>query len=285
MEHVLDEKDLSELSDDFEAMKASRAQFQRDFQLQLDYVDSGLCQRYFGDKKPQPLTQAEKLHAKLMAALNYDKIDRIKSLIEEGVDVNRREPGVPHSTAIAEAINRARYTLNEGKDAEIRLKIIELLIQGGAKINEPVIGDYTALEYALSFERPEFDTIRLLLGYGANITEKALERASKKQNKEEIMQMLNHHQEVLEKALTNPDQDLLMESIGYNKPYIMKLIVERKPELVTSSDIDLAKVTSPSLVQILRKAMEVAQLWEISSNNAIPAELAQYIEKFVEHNK
>lgn len=129
--------------------------------------------------------------------------------------------------------------------------------------------------------------IRLLLGYGAKVDNAVLEATKNSEFPKDIMQMLTHHQELIEKAKTNPDENTLTEAISYNKPYIVKLIILTKPELLTQSDIKLAQTTSPASVAILEKGLmlknKLAKFTELASQR-IPTELAEYIKKIVSHN-
>jgi len=140
-------------------------------------------------------------------------------------------------------------------------------------------------EVLLEINPPQLPIIKLLLGYGANITKKVLNLASKTQNKKEIFRIFELHLKLLKQAHNNPTKELLKVSIQYNKPYVVQMIVDNKPELVTKPFVELARKTSPASVPILTKAMEIATLWEVGSKKGIPIELTHHIEKFVEQGK
>jgi len=210
-------------------------------------------------------------------------IDKVREAIEQRADVNKKRGD---NSVIHTAIERAKFSLGKNlPDANTRLEIIELLIQNGAKINEPVGWGWTALESALTSNIPRLPIIKLLLGYGANITKKASDLASEKLNKEEIVRIFDLHQKLIKQVKSNPTKELLRLMIYYNKPYIVQLIVDKKPELVALSDVKFARAKSLGSVPILSKAMRIPQLWEIASQKGIPIELTHHIEKFVERNK
>lgn len=219
-------------------------------------------------------------------AILEGNIDQIKSIIQSGLDVNYKSSNV---TLIYPAIERAVFSChNNQSNCGTRLQIIELLIQAGARINDTIITinvNYTALESAMTCNEPSLPVIRLLLGYGAKITEGVLDRVSKKRNKEEIAKILTHHKTLIEQAQTLPTEGLLMEAIDDNRPYIVQLITDKDPALVTISAINNAKVTCPASVLILTRTFEIAKFREFAMERELPVELRQYIEKFAAPNK
>lgn len=69
-----------------------------------------------------------------------------------------------------------------------------------------------------------------------------------------------------------------------DKPYVVQLIVNNKPELVTLNHIKLAKTVSQASISSLIKAFKLFKFREFTREKALPIELTQYIENFIEHN-
>ncbi len=98
-----------------------------------------------------------KLGTPLCFAAYNGHLDVVKTLVAAGADVNRNGYG--------------GSVLTQAEGAEIpeskRLPILKLLLAKGAKVNDPVKGDWTALLSAAS--AGEAETVKLLLHYGADI--------------------------------------------------------------------------------------------------------------------
>jgi len=201
----------------------------------------------------------------LMASIGLGLVDKVQSLIERGIDVNQKatwgEGHTPLSQAIDSYIDREKFALLEEPIAKIRaLKIIKLLLNAGAKINESVYQNHTALEYVLSTEKPSIELINLLLGNGADISGFAMLVAEGKANSKEIMHnFLQHHNRVAA-AKKNPTHDLLIEAIGSDWPHIVKIIIDKSPDLIEEDDINLAELTSPASVSMLNDAIKLKKV-------------------------
>lgn len=247
-----------------------------------------------GFKAARP-TETSELIAVLSTNLN-----KVKEIVESGkVDLNSRIPGLP-SSVFGIAIDRVIDFINLYPNA---LDTVEYLIQAGADVNAfsvySVLGNETPL-YQVVASNPEnadlfLKLINLLLGYGAKIDDKILEKA--RTNKYEILQqdlgynlngkviqILLHNQELLEKAETNPTENELMEAIGYNKPYIVKIIADKRPGLVSLEDIKLAKETSPFSVPMLTKAFKLQKFRESELGRKLPVELSNIVEKHARYS-
>jgi len=238
----------------------------------------------------QYLAKTNSIESKLRDAILSGNLDQVKEYLENGVNLNVRVmmPNVVGSTysLLGLAIKEANMSIrNLLPHRQKRLDILELLLQNGAAFNDPIYGPQTALEYAIASGEGELPVIRLLLGYGATITDRSLELAQSTPNKAELLHELDLHKQLLEAVQTNPTEELLQIAIQYNQPYVVKLIVESKPKLVTLPFIELARTASPASMEVLIKAFGFAKIRGLVGERKLPNELTEYIEKFIGHNK
>ena len=148
---------------------------------------------------------------------------------------------------------------------------------------ERIITYITKLGFSFTKDKLLFyyKLINLLLGYVENITEKAFEFARESKYSNEIIKILNHNQDILNQAKTNPTEDLLFEAVGFNKPFIGQLIVDEKPEFVSHYLIALADLTSPFSVPTLKHALRIQKFRESELvQEQLPVEVVERIEKF-----
>lgn len=189
------------------------------------------------------------------------------------------------------------------KPSDFKLKVIEYLIQNGIDLNNTyfdiTLDKLSPLEYIIytirtSIYKPEMlqlygKLINLLLGYGVNITEKAINFTKTNQYNIELFKILNHHQDIINQAQTNPTGNLLLEAIEYNKPYVVKLIVDSKPELIRRKHLELAESNSPYSLEILKQALPEAAIQKFEESELVqaklPWEIIQRIEKFAGFEK
>jgi len=256
---------------------------------QFTYVMDRTFGDYIQERVRKQLTRQGSQESKLRDAIFSGDVDQVKNYLESGANVNLKV-FIDDATIFGSEYFLLSLAINEANksfysQAQNRLTILELLLQKGPVLNDAIHGKRNALEYALLARNVKLNVIRLLLGYGAAITEKGLKLAKDQPNSKELLRIFDIHQRLLKQVQSNPTEELLNVSIKYNKPYIVQLIVNRKPELVTLSDIELARETSPASVQILTKAMEIATeiatLWEVASIKGIPAEITDYIESLL----
>ena len=148
--------------------------------------------------RPEPIPAAPSklsMKIKLFEAIEKGKINKVKKLIERRVNINKPRWLSNGPRPISIAIN-----IINTNDSENNLKIIELLIQAGAKINESVnfgIAEVTPLSQAISYKEPNLNVIKLLLGYGAQITDKILFEARIKPNALQLEDIFSHHLNLL----------------------------------------------------------------------------------------
>jgi len=184
--------------------------------------------------------------------------------------------------------------------SDFKLKAIEYLIQNGIKLNntyfiskvdqlnplEKIIDHLKGAERLPSFTKEElnfyYKLIALLLSYGQNITGPALALAIKSEHSNELLRMLNHHEDILNQATTNPTDELLLEAIASNQPYIVQLIANNKPELIISKIIEFAEEKSPFSAKILKRALAIQKFIQSELvQESLPPEVIERIEKFV----
>lgn len=217
------------------------------------------------------------IHKKLIEAIKNDDHNRIKGIFEKTknskIDLNKKF-GPENQPLLNYFINNYVH-----KPEDIKLKVIEYLIQNGTQLNNihfiaPLISSdkLTTLEGIIAFMnmitiwedendlKLYYQLIALLLGYGQNITHKAIALATEGKYSNKLLKILNSHQEIINQAKTNPTKELLQETINSNKPCVVQLIVENNPELVTPEDIVLAEQTSPFSVQFLKQALAIQNL-------------------------
>ena len=214
-------------------------------------------------------------------AIYNGDLERIEMLISMKIDLDSI---IGEEIPLIIAIHRAGYSLEQNEpDKETKLKIVELILQHGANVNQKGLLGQTPLEETMVANFPKIQIIKLLLGYGANITEQSLKTA-KSQNTEKIMQILDLHTRLLNQVQNNPTEELLRLTIFFNKPYVVQLIVNNKPELVTLNHIKLARATSPASLACLTKAFRLYKFREFLIENRLPLELILPIEELVEKN-
>lgn len=167
------------------------------------------------------------------------------------------------------AIDRANDCLDrKGSDKEIRLQILELLLQHEAGIN--LVGCYgeTALETAaVTPAFPRLKIIDLVLNHGAIIDKKTRSKAAEKANSEAILNLFSSHDSLRERAKTNPDLTLLKEAIKAENFFVIDLILTAKPELQGYLD---------SILQAPVKFQDLAY-----NEGLLPTEILMHIDKFV----
>jgi len=248
------------------------------------------------------------LETDLIVALALD-FDRAKEIIEMGTfDLNAKLIDASYSLfglAIDHAVNNSANSIN----VPHALELVEYLLQHGADVNAFSLytqqGNQTPL-YQVVAGKPKdadifFKLINLLLGYGAKFNKEILEKARSAAYKklqlpsdhhinDAILQMFIHYVKLVLKAKNNPTRNELIEAIGYNKPYIVKLIIDKNPELVIPDDIDFAEENSPFVVSMLKDALAVLKRKRLKKfrkseivQEYLPEELRNFVEKFILH--
>ena len=236
----------------------------------------------YNDYQRAPLGIKVPIKKALYQAIWDGNLEFIETLLSMKMNLNEK---IHEQTLLIHAIQRAENSLEKNEPKKkIRLKIVELMLQHGANINQQGQWNWTALETALKANFPEIQIIRLLLAYGANITEEALKTAKSNINPEKIMQILNTHTRLLNQVQSNPTEELLRLTIFFNKPYVVQLIVNNKPELVTLNHIKLARATSPASLACLTNAFRLYKFREFLIENRLPLELILPIEEIIEKN-
>lgn len=224
---------------------------------------------------------------------SLNDFERIKNIMEKcDVDLNKNRGGY---TVLGLAIENTLFFNGSSYYRTVNdFDIIEYLLQHGAAVNGlttmAIDGRYhTPLNHLMRKRIKNVELyenlIRLLLGYGATIDDDIWELAAVNKCSESIVPILIHHKQLVDQATDNPTQELLMEAYGYNKPYIVKLLVDAKPEFVELWDLRIANVTSPFSIPILFKAFKLAKLRAFAEKREIPFELVEHIGKFVSHDK
>lgn len=153
-----------------------------------------------------------KLGTPLCFAAYNGHLNVVKTLVAAGADVNYNGYG---GSALTQA---------EGPDIpeSKRLPILKLLLAKGAKVNDPVKGDWTALLSAAS--GGEAETVKLLLRYGADI---------------------NHYDRECETALT-----LAVEENHLN---VARLLLSRGAKIRLICYPDYGDTTRPTLIDAMKK--------------------------------
>ena len=243
----------------------------------------------------KPISSLDQLIINLNISIYDENAEAVKDLIKEiknsGIDLNELD-----------SLNRPLlyyiFVNFVDKPSEFKLKVIEYFIQNGVNLNntyftslldtvtplEEII--YYISEHGSSFSENKlqlyYKLINLLLGYGENITEKAKELAGKSKYSNELLKILNHHQDIINQAQTNPTENLLLEAVGYNKPYIVKLIMAKRPELASRYYVALAKLSSPFSAPTLKRALGIQKFRESELvQQRLPIEVVERIERFV----
>lgn len=240
--------------------------------------------KHYRNQGKQQEARTANLNRRLDAALKRNSIKDFKYLIEKG-DINPSDMQDLVGPLLIKVINKA---LEDKKF----LELVEYLLLKGAQVNRKDYLNFTPLHLVIEKkplnehdEKFLFEFIMLLLGYGAIIDQETLEFVKKKSLVspfyKDVLDQFEAHENLLNKAESDPDDDALTQAIGYNKPYVVKMIVEKKPELVTQTDINIAQTTSPFSVPVLKKALRTKKFRQIAAENNLPIELIQHVEKIV----
>ena len=186
------------------------------------------------------------LQEKLYKDIKEGKIEQVKQDIKEGADLNTKGEFILGQTPLDIAIKEAGNAFyRNSKDKDIRLKILELLLQNKANVNGKGQWDWTPLERALNPSNPKLPIVKMLLRYGANIFHKdkrlnitLLEYAKTKNP--EIKNLLENYHNLLQKVLTNPNKQTLHDAIKDDYHLIVRRFI-RCGMPVDDSDLALAK--------------------------------------------
>lgn len=231
---------------------------------------------------------AKELISALVDALENGKVIHhgryLGILNKENISQKKDDKCSWHSMLIL-SIDRAWHCLAWGLEIQYLLSIIEKLLQVRLINYLEIESNYIPLEKALSLQKPDLGMIRLLLNYGATITENCENWAKNKYP--EIREEIFYHKNLREKVLIEPIKELLKEAISRDNPFVVNLIAKNSPQLIESAHLELAKEKSPASLAFLNKRLETIEKikrFVKATDNKIPNELIQYIRKLVDNN-
>lgn len=219
---------------------------------------------------------------------NISDFNKIKEIIEANdVNLNKLQTGHTIIQLVIENIRVFSSFTDVSNMADHYLKVLEYLLQNGADVNQlsenfDDADFFTSLNLLLKNPIDDIDfykkLIIILLGYGAIVDDQILELALANEHCEEILPILISHKNLVDEAEANPTRMLLKEAIFFNKPYIVKLILDQKPELIKWFCLRLANITSPGSIPILKQGLTIAAFRKSDLAKTLPAELILYIE-------